>query len=69
MINGAGGGNVRRMKDAVEGSKSRFTGKHGAMRIEVARAVGEPDAWTLTSRFIAVDGTEVDVFTIARPGR
>lgn len=69
VVNGAGGGNVRRMKDAVEGSKSRFTGKHGAMRIEVAPAADEPDTWTLTSRFVTVDGTEVDAFTITRPGR
>jgi len=69
VVNGAGGGNVRRMKDAVEGSKSRFTGTHGAMRIDVMPAAGAPDSWTLTSRFVAVDGTEVDVFTITRPGR
>lgn len=66
VVNGAGGAHVRRIKDAVEGSQARFTGKHGAMRIEVAPAVGEPGAWQLNSRFISVDGTEIDAFTIER---
>lgn len=69
VINGAGGANVRRMKETVAGSKARFTGKHGAMRVDVAPTEGDPDAWTLTSRFLAVDGTEADVFSITRPAR
>jgi hypothetical protein len=69
VINGAGGANVRRMKETVAGSKSRFTGKHGAMRVDVVPTEGEPGTWTLTSRFLAVDGTEADVFSITRPAR
>ena len=64
VVNGAGGGNLRRFKEPVEGSEMRYRDKHGAQRVEVKPAAGKPGSWELTSTFIDVDGKEIDAFSI-----
>ncbi|MEZ6058253.1 MAG: metallophosphoesterase [Planctomycetaceae bacterium] len=63
IINGAGGANLRRFKTPVSGSVTRHFDKHGAMQIDVST---QGDTTTLTSRFIDIDGKEIDQFTIQR---
>jgi len=66
VVNGAGGGNLRRMnkRGPIEGSEAFHHEKHGAQRCEVKPVEGRPGTWELTSRFIDVDGIEVDRFTV-----
>ena len=63
VVNGAGGGNLRHFESPVDGSLVRYYHKHGAMQIDVSTTADEA---TLTSRFIDVDGVEIDRFTLHR---
>jgi tartrate-resistant acid phosphatase type 5 len=72
VVNGAGGANLRRQRRAggpVAGSVVFHHATHGAQRIDVVPAVDTPDAWTLTSRFIDVEGREIDAFMIRSGSR
>jgi tartrate-resistant acid phosphatase type 5 len=71
VVNGAGGGNLRRMnkRGQIEGSEIFYYKKHGAQRVEVKPVEGKQGTWELTSRFIDVDGTEVDTFTVTGTAR
>ena len=67
IVNGAGGGNLRRMKKGespIDGSAIFYDKKHGAQRVEVKPVAGKAGTWEMTSRFIDVDGKEIDSFTI-----
>jgi len=67
VVNGAGGANLRRMKKGrgpVDGSVIFHHETHGAQRIDVGPAAGGAGAWELTSRFVDVEGREIDRFTI-----
>jgi hypothetical protein len=66
VVNGAGGGNLRRMNKGgqVEGSQIFYHKKHGAQRIEAKPVEGKTGTWEMTSKFIDVDGDEIDSFTI-----
>lgn len=63
IVNGAGGGNLRHFESPVDGSLVRYYHKHGAMQIDVAM---HADLATLDSRFIDIDGVEIDRFTLQR---
>jgi hypothetical protein len=71
IVNGAGGANLRRMKKegAVEGSAIFYQKKHGAQRVEVKPVAGKAGTWEMTSKFINVDGEEIDSFTIERSAK
>jgi tartrate-resistant acid phosphatase type 5 len=71
VVNGAGGGNLRRMnkQGRIEGSEAFYHKKHGAQRVEVAPVEGKPGTWELTSRFIDVAGAEVDTFSVTGTAR
>jgi len=66
IVNGAGGGNLRRMhkEGQVEGSEIFYHTKHGAQLVEVKPVEGKPGTWELTSKFIDVEGAEIDTFTV-----
>lgn len=65
IVNGAGGGSLRRSRNRQrDDSKVFHFTKHGAQRVGVKPVEGKPDTWELTSRFIDIGGTEIDSFTI-----
>ena len=62
IVNGLGGLDLHDLVDTpVDGSITRFTGEHGAMRIEVFDD-------RLEASFITVSGTTVETFVIERDG-
>lgn len=63
VVNGAGGGNLRHFETPVDGSLVRYFQKHGAMPIDVSTTAEEA---TMTSRFVDVNGVEVDRFILRR---
>lgn len=72
IINGAGGGNLRRMKKdqgPVDGSEIFYNKKHGAQRVEVKPVADKPGVWEMKSTFIDIDGAEIDSFTIPGTAR
>jgi tartrate-resistant acid phosphatase type 5 len=72
VVNGAGGANLRGMRRSggpVEGSVVFHHATHGAQRIDVVPVGVVSGGWTLTSRFIDVEGREIDAFTIESRGR
>ena len=66
IVNGAGGGNLRRMhkEGQIENSEIFYHTKHGAQLVEVKPVEGKPGTWELTSKFIDVEGAEIDTFTV-----
>lgn len=66
VVNGAGGAALRPFEAAVPGSRARHAAGHGAVVIDVSPVADSPAAWRLAGRFVAVDGTEIDSFTIER---
>lgn len=61
IINGLGGLDLHEFQDTpVEGSQVRYASNYGAMRVEVY-------AGGMVAKFIAIDGTQVDRFTIGTP--
>lgn len=63
VVNGAGGGNLRHFESPVDGSLVRYFQRHGAMQMEASESAGKV---LLSSRFVDVDGLEIDRFTLQR---
>ena len=67
IVNGSGGANLRaRKKDQaqVAGSRVFHHQKHGAQQVEVNPVANRPGTWELVSRFVDIDGKEIDRFRI-----
>jgi tartrate-resistant acid phosphatase type 5 len=62
VVNGLGGYTRRGFGTIDPGSVTRFNASWGAMRIDAS-------AQTLEARFVSVDGTSEDTFSVARPAR
>ena len=59
FVNGLGGGAIYGFGEIVPGSEVRFTGTHGAMRVEAS-------AESITFEFVTADGELIDSYTMAK---